>query len=292
MSRGLATRKRVGVLPLSGVRLPGTLKVAAGELAEDRLLSLWAAGIIVQLLDVHRRFVWPLVSPMREIGSVRAVASGGTWSDLEAFWPAEEMVRNRGRLSNKIAEIYEAAHPNHAKASTADKKTWRESLYEVATALKDVGLGQVYVFVEYRVHPTMNPIDVVLAGQHPDGGLSFAAVELKQWGTIERPDPAKGTAKLCAACKQSTTGELCEDCAIGCVYAPFYRRHTKHPAVQVKDNLEALKRHHSMFDDRYVHLMRRSLLAQPEGSRLPVDQHGATGAGSFDLHGAATSRSP
>ncbi|MCX5115140.1 DUF2075 domain-containing protein [Streptomyces sp. NBC_00378] len=182
------------------------------------------------------------------------VASGGTWSDLEAFWPAEEMVRNRGRLSNKIAEIYEAAHPNHAKASTADKKAWRESLYEVATALKDVDLGQVYVFVEYRVHPTMNPIDVVLAGQHPDGGLSFAAIELKQWGTIERPDPAKGTAKLCAECKQSTTGELCEDCAIGCVYAPFYQRHTKHPAVQVRDNLEALKRHHSMFDDRYVHL--------------------------------------
>lgn len=182
------------------------------------------------------------------------MAGGGTWSDVEAFWPAEEMVRNRGRLSNKIAEIYKAAHPNHAKASAADKKTWRESLYEVATALKDVDLGQVYVFVEYKVHPTMNPIDVVLAGQHPDGGLSFAAIELKQWGTIERPDPAKGTAKLCAECKQSATGQLCEDCAIGCVYAPFYKRHTKHPAVQVKDNLEALKRHHSMFDDRYVHL--------------------------------------
>lgn len=182
------------------------------------------------------------------------MVGGGTWSDLEAFWPAEEIVRSRRRLSNKIAEIYEAAHPNRAKASAADKKAWRESLYEVATALKDVDLGQVYVFVEYRVHPTMSPIDVVLAGQHPDGGLSFAAIELKQWATIERPDPAKGTANLCSECKQSTTGQLCGDCAIGCVYAPFYRGHRKHPALQVKDNLEALKRHHSMFDDRYVHL--------------------------------------
>jgi phosphohistidine phosphatase SixA len=35
----------------------GTLKIAAGGLAEDRLPSLWAAGILVHLFDINRRFV-------------------------------------------------------------------------------------------------------------------------------------------------------------------------------------------------------------------------------------------
>lgn len=182
------------------------------------------------------------------------MAGGGTWSELEAFWPAEEMVRDRDRLIPKIVACYEGAHPKGTEPSESDKDSWRESVYEVATALADLGLGQVYLFVEYRVHPAMNPIDVVLAGRHPDGGLSFAAVELKQWSEVERPDPSKGTAGLCAQCKNSNTGSLCDGCAVERVFAPFYGRHKKHPAVQVRDNLDALRRHHSMFDDRYVHL--------------------------------------
>ncbi|MBO8189256.1 DNA/RNA helicase domain-containing protein [Streptomyces spirodelae] len=181
--------------------------------------------------------------------------AGGAWSDLEAFWPAEEIVRDRERLIPKIEACYEAAHPAGKKPSDGDKDSWRESVYEVATALSDRGLGQVYVFVEYLVHPTMSPIDVVLAGRHRDGGLSFAAIELKQWSSVERPDPANGTAGLCAQCKGSATGALCDQCALERVYAPFYERHKKHPAIQVSDNLEALRRHHSMFDDRYVHLV-------------------------------------
>ncbi|MFD7757501.1 DNA/RNA helicase domain-containing protein [Streptomyces sp. NPDC059757] len=183
------------------------------------------------------------------------MAGGGTWAELEAYWPAEEMVRDRERLKGKIVECYKAAHPAQQDPSTGDIDSWRESVYEVATALKDLGLGQVWVFVEYRVHPKMNPIDVVLAGHHPGGGLSFAAIELKQWGTIDRPDPAKGTKGLCVECKKSTAGQLCDQCSMDRVYAPFYSAHKKHPAVQVRDNMEALKRHHSMFDDRYVHLV-------------------------------------
>ncbi|MFE4529472.1 DNA/RNA helicase domain-containing protein [Streptomyces anulatus] len=188
------------------------------------------------------------------------MASGGTWAELEAYWPAEEMVRDRERLRGKIAECYKAAHPAQQEPSAGDMTSWSESVYEVATALKDRGLGQVWVFVEYRVHPQMNPIDVVLAGHHPSGGLSFAAIELKQWGSIDRPDPAHGTKGLCSACKRATTGRLCDLCSLDRVYAPFYSSHKKHPAVQVRDNVEALKRHHSMFDDRYVHLVGASYL--------------------------------
>lgn len=183
------------------------------------------------------------------------MAGGGTWSELEAFWPAEELVRDRDRLIPKIVACYEAAHPQGKEPSESDKDSWRESVYELATALSDLGLGQVYVFVEYRVHPSMNPIDVVLAGGHPDGGLSFAAIELKQWSGVERPDPSKAKDGLCAQCRKAITGSLCDDCAVERVFAPFYGRHKKHPAIQVKDNLDALRRHHSMFDDRYVHLV-------------------------------------
>ncbi|WP_223733837.1 DNA/RNA helicase domain-containing protein [Streptomyces purpurogeneiscleroticus] len=174
---------------------------------------------------------------------------------MEAFWPAEELVRDRERLIPKIVACYEAAHPKGEKPSDNDTKSWRESLYEVATALVDLGLGQVYVFVEYRVHPSMNPIDAVLAGSHPDGGLSFAAIELKQWSEAERPDPSKATDGLCAQCRKATTPSLCANCAVERVFAPCFGRHKKHPAVQVKDNLDSLRRHHSMFDDRYVHLV-------------------------------------
>lgn len=183
------------------------------------------------------------------------MAGGSTWSDLEAFWPAEELVRDRHRLIPKIVACYEAAHPTSKAPSESDKDAWRESVYELATALSDLGLGQVWLFVEYRVHPSMNPIDVVLAGRHPDGGLSFAAIELKQWSEVERPDPSKTTDGLCARCRKAIPGSLCEDCAVERVFASFYGRHKKHPAMQVKDNLDALRRHHSMFDDRYVHLV-------------------------------------
>ncbi len=65
--------------------------------------------------------------------------------------------------------------------------SWRESVYWLASLLDRLGLGQVWMFLEYQVTPEMNPIDVVLAGCHPDGGLSFAVIELKQWSAVERP---------------------------------------------------------------------------------------------------------
>lgn len=182
------------------------------------------------------------------------MANGGAWAPLEAYWAADELVRNRDRLVDKIEGCYRAAHPNGADPSRSDVESWRESLYEVATALVDLGLGQVWMFIEYRVDPGMNPIDVVLAGRHPDGGLSYAAFELKQWSSVRRPDPSI-PGGLCASCRSAAGAHLCRRCAIEFVYAPFYGKHKKHPAIQVRDNLDALRKHHSMFDDRYVNLV-------------------------------------
>ncbi|SMQ16374.1 hypothetical protein SAMN06272771_2736 [Streptomyces sp. Ag82_O1-12] len=183
------------------------------------------------------------------------MAGGGAWSELEAYWPAEQLLRDNDRLIPKIEQCYRDAHPNDKQPSVGEVDSWRESVYEVATALVDVGLGKVWMFVEYRVHPGMDGIDVVLAGLHPKGGLSFAAVELKQWREVQRPTLSASRKRLCSQCKDPAAVMLCDQCALEFVFAPGYGEHKKHPAVQVKGALDSLKRYHSMFDDRYVHLV-------------------------------------
>lgn len=181
------------------------------------------------------------------------------WGALEEYSSANALVRNIERSVKKITESYQSAHPRGAAPSSSDVESWQESLFELATVLVDAGLGQTSLFVEYRVDPGMSPIDVVIAGQHPSGNLSFAAIELKQWNSIDRPNLATSKG-LCNACQEPKTNRLCRDCATGLVFAPFYGKHKKHPAVQVYDNLIALRKHHSMFDDRYVNLIGASYL--------------------------------
>ncbi|AEV86650.1 hypothetical protein ACWT_5633 [Actinoplanes sp. SE50] len=182
------------------------------------------------------------------------MTAGGAWAPLEVYRTADDLVRRRNKLIKEVEDCYKRAHPNGSGPSRSEVQSWRESLYEVATTLVDSGLGQVWMFIEYRVAPDMNPIDVVLAGSHPVDGLSYAALELKQWGSVERPTLSH-PAGLCASCKAAGNTALCERCAVECVYAPFYSKHKKHPAIQVRDNLIALKKYHSMFDDRYVNLV-------------------------------------
>src|SRR3954447_4781388 len=104
------------------------------------------------------------------------MATARVWSSMEAYWPAAELVRNNERLIPKIEQSYKEAHPSGKGPSSTEVESWRESLYEVATALVDLGLGQVWMFLEYRVGG-MDPIDVVLAGRHPVDGLSYAVIE-------------------------------------------------------------------------------------------------------------------
>ncbi|MFH9391401.1 hypothetical protein ACH4KV_32180 [Streptomyces albidoflavus] len=100
------------------------------------------------------------------------MAVGSGWKPLEAFWSVQRLVRDRHQLVRKISECYTAAHPKDKKPSPSDVKSWRESVYELATTLDNLGLGQVRMFIEYLADGQMNHIDVVLAGQHPSGRLS------------------------------------------------------------------------------------------------------------------------
>ena len=193
---------------------------------------------------------------IHSLAGVDGMAVGSGWKPLEAFWPVQRLVRDRHQMVRKISDCYTAAHPNDKKPKSSEVKAWRESVYELATTLDNLGLGQVWMFIEYLADGEMNHIDVVLAGQHPTGRLSYAVIELKQWGSIERPTASKPTG-LCTTCKTAGNGMLCQVCARDLVYAPFpgYEKHVKHPAIQVSTNMDDLRRHHSMFDDRYVNLV-------------------------------------
>ncbi|MCY0924122.1 DUF2075 domain-containing protein [Streptomyces sp. H27-G5] len=81
-----------------------------------------------------------------------------------------------------------------AEASEGEHRAWAESLIEMATELMEVGRGEVHMLVECKPDGAPAPIDVVLAGRHPDTGReSFTLVELKAWSSAARSghDPAK-----------------------------------------------------------------------------------------------------
>ena len=54
--------------------------------------------------------------------------------------------------------------------------------------LTEAGLGEVEVLVEYQLPLSSKRADVVLVGQHPDGGPSCVVVENKQWSRLELVD--------------------------------------------------------------------------------------------------------
>ncbi|WP_218021373.1 DNA/RNA helicase domain-containing protein [Nocardia crassostreae] len=121
-------------------------------------------------------------------------------------------------------------------------KAWRNSVYQLALDLDAAGLGQVSMFVEYRIDKPMNPIDVVLAGTHPVTGMfSYAVIELKQWREVDRP-------------RGGRAGD------IDFVYHGPYRENKPHPAVQAYKNRIDLQTRHSHFDDRSVNLVAAAYL--------------------------------
>lgn len=165
----------------------------------------------------------------------------GGREQLEAFWTVQRLVRDRHESVRKVGKYYTAERPKGKKPSSAEHRAWRESVYKLATTLDNLGPGQVRMIIEYLADGQMNHIGMVLVGQHASGRLTYAVIELKQWGSIERPTVSK-TAGLCAPFRAVGNSTLCRRCATDLVYAPF-------------SEMDDLRRHHSMFDDRYVNLV-------------------------------------
>ncbi|MEU0544737.1 DNA/RNA helicase domain-containing protein [Nocardia sp. NPDC005978] len=164
------------------------------------------------------------------------------WQALEAYWRASELHDNWDKLVEEVGRRYQDAHPRNKTAGPGEVEAWRNSVHKLATDLIAEGLGQVWMFVEYRVDGAMEPIDVVLAGVHPvSGTFSYAAIELKQWSKISRPSQDKaGNSEF--------------------VFVHGLDKNKKHPAVQAYENMVSMKLRHSQFDDRSVNLVAASYL--------------------------------
>ena len=68
------------------------------------------------------------------------------------------------------------------RPSPAERRSWERSLPVLAEDLREAGLDDVDVLLEYQLPLTSQRADVVLAGTHPDTGRpSYVVVELKQW---------------------------------------------------------------------------------------------------------------
>jgi hypothetical protein len=72
--------------------------------------------------------------------------------------------------------------------SPSEMRSWERSIPALLGQLTGAGLDDVEVLVEYRLPLSSKRADVVLVGQHPDGGPSCVVVENKQWSRLELVD--------------------------------------------------------------------------------------------------------
>lgn len=71
--------------------------------------------------------------------------------------------------------------------SPGEKKSWAAGLPALVKDLRDAGLDDVEMLLEYQLPLTSRRADVVLAGVHPrTGDPSYVVVELKQWSEASR----------------------------------------------------------------------------------------------------------
>jgi len=72
--------------------------------------------------------------------------------------------------------------------SPSEERSWKNSIPILLDQLMDAGLGKVEVLLEYQLPLYSGRADVVLVGQHPDGGPSCVVVENKQWTRLRSVD--------------------------------------------------------------------------------------------------------
>jgi uncharacterized protein len=81
------------------------------------------------------------------------------------------------------------AHVHGRSPSPFEARSWERSIPALMAALKEAGLGQVEVLLEYGLPLTSKRADAILAGEHPTTGEpSYVVIELKQWSSAAPDD--------------------------------------------------------------------------------------------------------
>jgi hypothetical protein len=116
-----------------------------------------------------------------------------------------------GRLTRYLTEQYAFALAR--RPAESESRSWERSLPVLAGDLRDAGLSEVEVIVEYQLPLSSKRVDALLAGVHPKTGRpSYVLVELKQWSQVDLHEDAD---------------DLC--------YVDAYGRHAVlHPSEQVR----------------------------------------------------------
>lgn len=150
--------------------------------------------------------------------------------------------RNRG---TKPIEESSSKSPEklakEARGATSRAEEWLNLVTRLAAVLVDCGLGDVQMIIEYGLYGesanqhkkggNVGPVDVVLAGIHPDNGEpSVVLVELKRWSRIQ----------------SVPTDPLKVDYGCGA---------KEHPATQVDGYRTNVRKHLAVFGNRYIGLV-------------------------------------
>jgi hypothetical protein len=154
------------------------------------------------------------------------------------------------RLARHLAEQYSFALGR--RPSQSEVRSWERSLPVLAEDLRDAGLVDVEVLLEYQLPLSSKRVDALVAGVHPKTGRpSYVLIELKQWSQAEAHDDAD---------------DLC--------YVESYGRHpVLHPAEQVR-------RYCSFLSD-----FARAIEHEPDAIAGAAYLHNATEFGIVSLRG-------
>ncbi|MFC7548946.1 hypothetical protein [Plantactinospora sp. GCM10030261] len=125
-----------------------------------------------------------------------------------------------------------------------ERRSWRNSLPELARRLCALGFGDLSVLTEYRLPRSDRRVDAIVAGTHPNGRDVYLVVELKQWS-------------------EATWLDREEDL----VSVPWTKEAQLHPGAQVEAYCA------------YLEDMVRVLLERPDAVHGLVYMHNATAPG-------------
>lgn len=98
-------------------------------------------------------------------------------------------VRGYSSVEHNLVDVLaeQMAVQTSRRPSPGEKRSWANSLPALVKDLRDAGLDDVEMLIEYQLPLTSKRADVVLAGVHPTTGHpSYVVVELKQWSEAEQ----------------------------------------------------------------------------------------------------------
>jgi DUF2075 family protein len=128
---------------------------------------------------------------------------------------------------NGIARKLELAFLDafHYKPSVQEVQSWQNSLFRMASVLKDGEFTDHGILLEYQLPLSSRRLDCMVTGESPEGQAHSVIVELKQWSDVEPSNAEDCVTTWVAGCK----------------------RDLLHPSRQVGQYEEYLRDMHSVF---------------------------------------------